>query len=121
MSHGWPPVENGVATSPSAEENSMNRILLPAMLAFCIGSAFALSASASTTNTAAADRNAADRFCLRDTGSHLTSHLYSKQQDGRKFDDCVNANGRVYTREDIERTGAITTADALKKLDPSIH
>lgn len=99
----------------------MNRMLLPAMLAFCIGSTIALSASASTTSSAIADRDAADRFCLRDTGSHLTSHLYSKSQDGRKYTDCVNASGRVYTRDDIERTGAITTADALKKLDPSIH
>lgn len=28
--------------------------------------------------------------------------------------------GRAYTREDIERTGATTTGDALALLDPSI-
>lgn len=103
----------------------MNRILFPLLLVLGVGSACAHS----TTATVSADhRNAestaardADRYCLRDTGSHLSSHLYAKSRDARKYDDCVNANGRVYTRADIERTGAFTTADALRRLDPSIR
>jgi hypothetical protein len=99
----------------------MKRFLLPATLAFCVGSALALSANAATPNATNPDPSPGERYCLHDTGSHLTSHLYSKSQDGRKYTDCVNSNGRVYTRQDIERTGAFTTADALKKLDPSIR
>ena len=103
----------------------MNRILFFLLLVLAVGSAWAHSGTAGvsaepgkTESTAARD---ADRYCLRDTGTHISSHLYSKSRDGRKFDNCVNANGRVYTRADIERTGAFTTADALRRLDPSIH
>lgn len=36
-------------------------------------------------------------------------------------DDCIAANGRVYSREDLERTGQIDIADALRRLDPAIR
>jgi hypothetical protein len=105
----------------------MNRILFPLLLAFAAGSAFAQSTTATVSETHGKDAASSaaskdtDRYCLRTTGSHLDSHLYAKSRDGRKFDRCVNGNGRVYTREDLERTGASTTADALRSLDPSIH
>lgn len=107
----------------------MNRILFPLLLVLGVGSALVQSTNAvagdehgktDKTDSSASARDT-DRYCLRETGSHLSSHLYSKSRDGRKFDDCVNASGRVYTREDLERTGSSTTADALRKLDPSIH
>ncbi|MFA5938676.1 MAG: hypothetical protein WC809_04910 [Sinimarinibacterium sp.] len=50
--------------------------------------------------------------CLQETGSHV-----SRSEDR----PCVAAPGQVYTREDIDRTGATTTGDALRKLSPSVH
>lgn len=54
--------------------------------------------------------------CLRYTGSHLATRTLE-----RKGKDCVIANGRVYTAEDIQRTGQTNVADALRMLDPAIH
>lgn len=36
-------------------------------------------------------------------------------------DSCVSANGRVYSRSDLQRTGAVDLADALRMLDSSIR
>jgi len=110
----------------------MNKVMFSLLIACCTSTAFAQSGSVSvsdehgkvqSTKTVSNDvaASSADRFCLRDTGSHIKSHAYSKATDGKKYTDCVNANGRVYTREDIERTGAFDTADALRRLDPAIH
>lgn len=54
-----------------------------------------------------------DRICLRETGTRI-------QRRDRK-DRCVNANGRSYTREDLDRTGDVNLADALRRLDPAIR
>lgn len=51
-----------------------------------------------------------DYNCLRGTGSHIPA----------KAGGCLPVNGRAYSREDIERTGARNTADALRMLDPRI-
>ncbi|WP_157489191.1 MULTISPECIES: hypothetical protein [unclassified Lysobacter] len=59
-----------------------------------------------------------DRNCLRQTGTHIRDRSASNGK-GRK--GCVAANGRVYTREDIDRTGQTDIAEALRQLDPSIH
>ena len=109
-------------------EKIVNRILISVLLAVGVGSAFAQSATVTTidekgkaeANTVAqtAAEKSADHFCLRETGSHLRSTAHAK---GDKATDCVSAAGRAYTREDIERTGSTTTADALRHLDPSIH
>ncbi|MFD0740503.1 hypothetical protein ACFQZQ_14560 [Lysobacter koreensis] len=54
------------------------------------------------------------RNCLRYTGTRIpASRLGDK--------GCVAANGRVYSREDINRTGEVDIADALRKLDPAIR
>ena len=50
--------------------------------------------------------------CLKQTGSHI------RVKDGRV---CNGQIGSVYTREDIDRTGAITTAGALQSLDAAIQ
>lgn len=50
-----------------------------------------------------------DRFCPDATASRIKRH------NGR-----CSTPGRVYTRDDIDRTGATTAGDALSKLDPSI-
>lgn len=66
-------------------------------------------------NKADAKDEAADRNCLKYTGSRLAPRADSK---GRK---CVNATGRSYNRDDIDRTGAVDLGDAIRKLDPAVH
>lgn len=67
-----------------------------------------------------------DAYCLRHTGSRITSRSAEKADanaaTARKSRTCNNgAIGRAYTRDDLDRTGEIDLADALRKLDPSIH
>ncbi len=61
-----------------------------------------------------ADQPARAHNCIQYTGTRITT----RDMEGR---DCVAANGRVYTREDLRRTGEIDIADALRKLDPAIR
>ena len=56
----------------------------------------------------------ADRNCLKYTGSRLIR----ADSKGRK---CANATGRSYSKEDIDRTGALDLRDALRRLDPAVH
>lgn len=57
-----------------------------------------------------------DRNCLRDTGTRISSRTANHKD--RK---CTGANGRSYSRNDLQHTGEVDIADALRKLDPSIH
>jgi hypothetical protein len=50
------------------------------------------------------------RQCIRDTGSHIPPPK----------DQCLPVAGRSYSQQDIQRTGAVTTGQALRMLDPSI-
>ncbi|MEQ1439560.1 hypothetical protein AAG565_09355 [Fontimonas sp. SYSU GA230001] len=50
--------------------------------------------------------------CLQQTGSHL------QRSEDRP---CVAAPGQVITREDIDRSGATTTSEALRKLSPAVR
>lgn len=56
-----------------------------------------------------------DRNCMKSTGSRIPARADAR---GRK---CTSANGRAYTREDIDRTGAIGLGEALRRLDPAVH
>jgi hypothetical protein len=80
----------------------------PLLLGTCV--ALLVSGCANTTpRTYLADDppRAAGTRCAMTTGSHIRS------RDNR----CTVLHGRVYTRADIARTGALTTADALARLD----
>ncbi len=66
-----------------------------------------------STDQASKDKPA-DRTCLRETGSRLIR----ADRDSRK---CAIAFGRSYTREDLQRTGEVDLADALRRLDPAIR
>lgn len=62
----------------------------------------------------------ADRYCVKKSGS-LFMVENDRGDNTRGFNDvCINAGGRVYTREDIRSTGETDLAQALRKLDPSI-
>lgn len=52
-----------------------------------------------------------DRDCLRSTGSLIPA----------KSGQCLPVAGRTYSQEDLRRTGATTTAGALRMLDPDVH
>lgn len=60
-----------------------------------------------------------DRFCIRETGSRITAARNARSR--RAEQECVTGGGRVYTREDIDRTGSADIRDALRRLDPSIR
>lgn len=70
-------------------------------------------AAQAATAEVAKSHSVDDRICLRETGTRI-------QRRDRK-DQCVNANGRSYTREDLDRTGDVNLADALRRLDPAIR
>jgi outer membrane cobalamin receptor len=102
----------------------MKRHLLAALLA---GFAFTVAMPASAlaqdeeveeTAGAAKRGKPDDRFCIRETGSRVVA---TRNRTKRADEECVNAAGRVYTREDIERTGSVDIRDALRRLDPSIN
>ncbi len=44
-----------------------------------------------------------------------------KNTSGYRQRDLTTANAHCFSKTDIERTGSIDIADALRKLDPSIH
>ncbi len=62
-----------------------------------------------------AKKEIADGNCLRQTGSRITPR---PDKQGRK---CVNAPGRSYSKDDLDRTGATDVAEALRRLDPSVR
>ncbi len=49
--------------------------------------------------------------CVKETGSRIQA----------PDDKCVNVAGSAYSQDDLQRTGEIDTAAALRKLDPRIH
>lgn len=51
--------------------------------------------------------------CLRHTGSRIT------QRDGKPR--CTGQPGRVYSKDDIDRTGHTNLGDALRALDPAMN
>jgi hypothetical protein len=89
----------------------MKRTLAVSLLA----AALALAAGCATTPpaerqvAASATKPASTALCVQETGSRI------KQKPG----ECIGA-GRTYSQEDLERTGAFTSAEALEKLDPGL-
>lgn len=76
----------------------MERPLFVLIAAFVAG-------CASAPPTKVAQEPEVDRNCVRDTGTRI-----------ERPEDSLCQPGRVYSREDLERSGAISTGDALKRL-----
>ncbi|GAB3360257.1 hypothetical protein [Lysobacter tyrosinilyticus] len=74
-----------------------------------------------TAQTEAKKPDINDAYCLRETGTRITRRTERVDHRKSKSHSCVNSFGRAYTREDLDRTGEINIADALRRLDPSIH
>jgi outer membrane cobalamin receptor len=68
--------------------------------------AAAFLAGCASAPTEVAKEAEVDRACVRDTGTRI------EQPEGK----CVASPGRVYTREDLERSGGIGTGEALKRI-----
>ena len=83
----------------------------------------AQTATPSPATTRAADAGAdappptgIERHCLRETGTMIRSRR--ARADGR----CLSYQaGRVYTDDDLHRTGQTDVAQALRMLDPAIR
>lgn len=112
----------------------MKRLLLASLFA---GFAFAASAQSVGTTTQptvqddlhsdVATRDVRDHTCLRETGSLITTAQNQRalrraraQHDATVDVRCASF-GRAYTHDEIQRSGAIDLADALRQLDPAIH
>lgn len=61
--------------------------------------------------TAQADAERASAHDCLTTGTRITL----------KEGQCARGPGRVYSREDMERTGAVTPLEALRRLDPALQ
>jgi hypothetical protein len=72
-----------------------------------------------------ADEHATHPFCLRSTGSRIATRVRSSERDAGagsdKRPECLSASGRVYTKQDLDSTGAVDVAEALRRLDPAIR
>ncbi|WP_266160575.1 hypothetical protein [Dyella silvatica] len=76
-----------------------------------VGAVYAQAADATAPGGAATAKSTTnDNRCVRDTGSHIPP----------KPGQCLPVAGRVYTQDDIQRTGERQLGPALQKLDPSI-
>jgi hypothetical protein len=54
------------------------------------------------------------------TPSNMNNCLATGTRIASKQRECSPAVGRSYSQEDLDRTGALTTAEALRRLDPAI-
>lgn len=112
----------------------MTRLLLAALLTAFAGTAVAQtvtitaestteSAETDTVQTAeaAAPAPRSVRNCMRHTGSRIVAAENMRAEKQGKPQRCANGSGRVYSSDDLERTGHINIADALRSLDTSIR
>lgn len=95
----------------------LSLLLTAAAPALAAGPAKAPEAARETreATTAGADRDTdrIDRHCLRDTGTRI------RLREGERR--CTAFAGRVWTRDDLDRTGQTDIGDALRMLDVSIR
>lgn len=102
----------------------MQHRLLTALLAGFVSAVFVPAAALAqeeveeTGHATAKKGDPGDRFCIKETGSRVVA---TRNRSKKSDQECVSAAGRVYTREDIERTGSPDVRDALRRLDPSIR
>lgn len=111
----------------------MTRILLAALLTAFAGASIAQTVTVTkesgetetvqVAQTAEADAAARkpDHLCLRSTGSRIAAAQNRRAEKEGKPQRCANSFGRVYTSEDLDRSGHINIADALRALDTTIR
>ena len=108
----------------------MTRILFAVLLSVFTGAVFAQTVTVTkdtgeteTLQTTAADTAQPEpvRTCLRSTGSRITAAQNLRAEKEGKPQRCAPSPGRTYSKEDLDRTGCIDIADALRSLDTSIR
>lgn len=113
----------------------MTRLLLAALLTAFAGTAVAqtvtitkesgetdtVQTTEAQTAEAAAPARLSARNCMRHTGSRIVAAENMRAEKQGKPQRCANGSGRVYSSDDLERTGHINIADALRSLDTSIR
>ena len=107
----------------------MARFAPLALIALVLAAAPALAQDAPAPEAAPAEPKAAEastpespRTCLQSTGSRVTAAQNARaEREGKAERRCTAAAGRVYTADDIDRTGAVNIADALRTLDTGIR
>lgn len=108
----------------------MTRLLLAVLLTAFAGTAAAqtvtITRESGETDTvqtaeAAAPARQSARNCMRHTGSRIVAAENMRAEKEGKPQRCANGSGRVYSSEDLDRTGHINIADALRSLDTSIR
>jgi hypothetical protein len=111
----------------------MTRFLFALALGACCGTALAQTVTVSDDTGKAQTTESVDvaqdapatkepeRTCLRSTGSRITSLSNRRAEKAGQPQQCANAFGRVYTEEDLERSGHMNIADALRSLDTRIR
>ena len=67
------------------------------------------------------DRALRSRTCLRSTGSRILATRNERAEKDGKGQRCIAAAGRVYTQRDLDSTGHVDIADALRTLDTSFR
>lgn len=103
----------------------MKRLLLTSLLsavAFVAAAQAPAPPGAEPADLRAADmanEDAVKPFCLEETGSLITAAQNRRLAKADK--KCAPVAGRSWSRRDIERTGAIDLADALRQLDPTVR
>jgi hypothetical protein len=65
--------------------------------------------------------DAAASTCLQSTGSRIVANRNLRAQRAGKPLQCATAAGRVYTRDELDRTGRIDIYDALRALDTGVR
>lgn len=108
----------------------MTRLLIAALLTAFAGTAIAQtvtvtkeSGDTETLQTAEAEVPAREpvRNCMRTTGSRIVAAENMRAEKQGKPQRCASGPGRVYSSDDLERTGHINLVDALRSLDTSIR
>lgn len=106
----------------------MHRLLIASLVVGASFSASAQSLPATDAPGSAAARAVeptgpvSSRNCLGETGSRITASNNARaRKAGKPATECVNGNGRSYSRNDLRDTGETNTVEALRKLDPSIR
>ena len=67
------------------------------------------------------DRDLRSRTCIRSTGSRIVAARNERAAKEGKAQRCVASAGKVYTRRDLDSTGHVDIADALRTLDTSMR
>lgn len=104
----------GVAFGASAHDHGLQANVDTATQANVEATAKATATAEASADAASLAKLDAHRNCMRYTGTRIV-------RNKRGEPECLGANGRVYSRADIENTGSVELSEALRKLDPSIR